>query len=113
MTKALQQSACDRRYGYKITEVEMQKMTVDFYTGSPVVCVDGHSPVPDDWLDRANQVLAEVAKTGRAPPSLLTMLRVRKPTEHYRSYYEWDQVRHFCFRCPAPTVNTDAVRFLQ
>ena len=45
-------------------------------------CVEAHSPVADDWLDR-------IAKVSCSNCAKLTALRIRRPDDHYRSFYAW------------------------
>ena len=45
-------------------------------------CVEAHSPVADDWLDR-------IAKISCSNCKKLTALRIRRPDDHYRSFYAW------------------------
>ena len=76
-----------RTLGYSILEKEWSQLALDLANGSTVVCIDAHSPVPDDWLQRARRVAAAATP----PARLLTTLRVRSPPAHYRSFYAWDQ----------------------
>ena len=90
---------CAKLFGYQIGENMWPEMGT-LLQANENVCVDGHSPVPGDWLARARALA--VAKPCAAqpcaadgwavPPRVLTTLRIRKPTDHYHSFYEWDQV---------------------
>ena len=91
MTKAFEESDC-QYYGYQVLEHEFEQM-VDALAaadtgGSPLrICVNGHSPVPDTWMEQA-RALGELPQH----PRLVTMLRVRRPPDWYQSFYDWDQV---------------------
>lgn len=93
MSDAFQKSNCDASYGYAIWNVTFQHVADDLAAGKNSICVDAHSPVPDDWLEHLHATVANAnLSVGRPVPRLLTTLRIRSPPSHYHSFYEWDQV---------------------
>ena len=82
---------CAKLFGYQLYDEVWPQMTA-LLQSNQNVCVDGHSPVPPDWLRRVRALRNVTTGTDVPPPRVLTTLRIRKPPAQYHSFYEWDQV---------------------
>lgn len=73
-------------FGYGIYRVTWKRINSTLHNES-LVCVDGHSPVADDWLNKTKSISSDS----------ITVLRIRRPDQHYKSFYTWGVPRRYEF----------------
>lgn len=80
MARSLQNSDCVY-YGYGIWPATLNRLRRMLLSNkSTKACVEAHSPVPDGWLTLMRQLPVQKA---------LILLRIRRPPQHYVSFYRW------------------------
>ena len=87
MSGAMTQSGCPP-VGIGLYVHNLVRINYLLRNNSRVVCVDAHAPVPDEWLTIARNLPAR---------RVVIMLRVRRPPEHYVSFYQWGVPRRYAF----------------